>query len=201
MRYTTCFHRSRKTPIAPFGDRRVPAIQNRPRLSTAALASTIFLLGALVALPGFAGRAPAFPNIPNVPVPSGASYGGYFKTHQPVRIVFGVSDPDAALKESLTNAAYTIKYLAPRHIEYRIQIVLYSSAVRAADTFSNRYAGYGPLMRALHDNGVQFRVCNNSMHAVGVPADELYGFMKVTPAGILQIVKKQMQGYTYISNP
>jgi len=154
----------------------------------------------LVALPGFADGLPTFPNIPNVPVPPGADYGGYFKTHQPVHIVFGVSDPDAALKETLTNAAYTIRYLAPRHIQYQIQIVLYSDAVRAADEFSNRYAGYGSLMQALHAHGVQFRVCNNSMHAVGVPADELYGFMKVVPAGILQIVKMQMQGYTYISN-
>jgi intracellular sulfur oxidation DsrE/DsrF family protein len=101
----------------------------------------------------------------------------------------------------LTNAAYTIKYLEPRKIPYRIQIVLYSTAVRAADAFSDRYAGYGPLMEALQKKGVEFRVCNNSMFAVGVHAGDVYGYMKIIPAGILQIVKKEMQGYTYISNP
>ncbi|MEJ2376447.1 MAG: DsrE family protein [Pseudolabrys sp.] len=165
------------------------------------MAPLIFVLANLVALPCFAAKVPSFPNIPDVPIPSGAGYGGFFKAHQPVKVVFGVSDPGAPLKESLTNAAYTIKYLAPRHISYRIQIVLYSTAVRAADVFTNRYAGYGPLMRALHAHGVEFRVCNNSMYAVGVPADEIYGYMKVVPAGILQLVKKQMQGYAYISNP
>ena len=165
------------------------------------MAAVIFLLGNVVSLPSFAdGVVPTFPNVPDIPVPPGADYDNYFQTRQPVRIVFGVSDPDAALKESLTNAAYTIKYLTPRQIKYQIQIVLYSSAVRAADEFSSRYAGYGPLMSALHDHGVEFRVCNNSMHALGVPAGDLYGFMKVVPAGILQITKKQMQGYTYITN-
>lgn len=198
MHDTTRLYRPLKMPIAfdRFGSAKLFPL----RFRAAALASLIFLLGSLVALPGFADEAPAFANIPDVPVPPGMDYGGYFKTHQPVRIVFGVSDTDAALKESLTNAAYTIKYLAPRHIPYQIQIVLYSSGVRAADEFDNRYGGYGPLMRELHDQGVQFRVCNNSMHALGVSADDLYGFMTVVPAGILQIVKKQMQGYAYIGN-
>ena len=168
---------------------------------TAARTAPLFLLATLAASPCVADTEPAFPTVPTVPVPAKLGYGGYFHVHQPVRIVFGVSDPKAAMKESLTNAAYTIKYLEPHHIRYRIEIVLYGAAVRAAGEFSDRYAGYGPLMRELHDHGVEFRVCNNSMHALGVQADDLYGYMKVVPAGILQIVKKEMQGYSYISNP
>ncbi|MEJ2761907.1 MAG: DsrE family protein [Gammaproteobacteria bacterium] len=171
----------------------------RPLLSI--FSAVILLVGSLTPLCAIAGAVPQFPNIPDVPVPPGLGYGGYFKDHQPVRIVFGVSDPDGALKEALTNAAYTIKYLAPRHVKYQIQIVLYRNAVRAADEFSDRYAGFGPLMRALHDHGVEFRVCNNSMHALGMHPGDVYEYMKVIPAGILQISKKQMQGYSYISSP
>jgi intracellular sulfur oxidation DsrE/DsrF family protein len=174
----------------------------RPAPFAAALAVAFLLVGLLAARSGFAGDAPvpSFPNIPDIPVPHGVGYGGYFKHHKPVRIVFGVADPGKALNETLTNAAYTIQYLAPRHIKYRIQIVLYSNAVKAADVFSNTYAGYGPLIRALHAHGVQFRICNNSLHSVGVSPGDLYGFMKIIPAGILQIAKKQMQGYAYINN-
>ncbi len=182
MPHTTCLRRPRAAPF----------------LRAAAVALAI-LAAPLIARPGFAAKAPSFPNVPDVPVPHGVSYGGYFKTHKLVRIVFGVSN-DVSLKESLTNAAYTIKYLVPRHVRYRIQIVLYSGAVRAGDEFSNRYGGYAPLIRALHAHGVQFRVCHNSMKAVGLTADQLYGFMKVVPAGILQLTKKQMQGYAYINN-
>ena len=141
-----------------------------------------------------------FPGIPDIPVPEGMSYEGFFEAHNPVKVVFGVSDPGAQLKESLINAAYTIKYLKPRKIPYRIQIVLYGKAVLSATPFSENYSGYGPMFESLHDAGVEIRVCNNSMHALRVSADDLYPDMEVVPAGILQLIKMQMQGYTYISN-
>jgi len=103
-------------------------------------------------------------------VPQEMSYEGFFKAHNPVKVVFGVSDPGARLKESLINAAYTIKYLKPREIPYHIQIVLYGKAVLSAT------------------------------HALKVSADDLYPDMEVVPTGILQLIKMQMQGYTYISN-
>jgi len=143
---------------------------------------------------------PSFPGVPTVPTPPGVDYGGFFKAHQPVNIVFGVSDPGRQLKESLVNAAYTIKYLKPRGIPYHIQIVIYGAAVNAANSFTSEYGGYAPLLETLHEKGVQFMVCNNSLHAMQVPADNVYHFMKIIPAGILQIAKMQMQGYTYISN-
>ncbi len=141
-----------------------------------------------------------FPGVPDIPVPPELSYEGYFDEHSPVKLVFGVSDPGAQLKESLINAAYTIRYLRPRGIPYRIQIVLYARAVLSASVFSEAYGSYAPLLDALNRHGVEFRVCNNSMEALHVQADDLYSYMKVIPAGILQIVKKQMQGYAYISN-
>ena len=141
-----------------------------------------------------------FPGVPDVPVPQGISYGGFFKAHNPVKVVFGVSDPGAQLKESLINAAYTIKYLRPRGIPYHIQIVLYGKAVLSATPFNEAYSGYAPLFDSLHEAGVKFKVCNNSMHALKVSPDDLYPDMDVVPAGILQLIKMQMQGYTYISN-
>jgi len=141
-----------------------------------------------------------FPGIPDVPVPQGTPFGGFFETHSPVQVVFGVSNPGAQLKESLINAAYTIKYLKPRGIPYHIQIVLYGKAVLSATPFSEVYSGYGPMFDSLQEAGVEFKVCNNSLHALKVSADDLYPDMEVVPAGILQLIKMQMQGYTYISN-
>jgi len=141
-----------------------------------------------------------FPGVPEVTVPPGVSYEGFFETHNPVKVVFGVSDPGAQLKESLINAAYTIKYLKPRGIPYHIQIVLYGKAVLSASPFSDDYSGYGPMFDSLQEAGVEIRVCHNSMYALKVSADDLYPEMKVVPAGILQLIKMQMQGYTYISN-
>lgn len=112
------------------------------------------------------GEAPEFPNVPDVPVPPGVGYDGFFQKHQPVKIVFGVSDPGDQMRESLTNAAYTIKYLEPRGIPYEIQVVLYGRAVLPASQFATERAGYAPLMKALSEYGVSFKVCNNSLAAL-----------------------------------
>ncbi len=141
-----------------------------------------------------------FPTIPDIPVPRGMGYDDYFKTNQPVKLVFGVSDPGHQLKESLTNAAYTIKYLKPRGIKYEIQLVLYGRAVLPANEFNEEYAGYSTLMEALNKQGVEFVICNNSLAALDQSRGDIYPYMKIIPAGILQIVKKQMQGYAYIHN-
>ncbi|HED19398.1 MAG TPA: hypothetical protein ENI74_07855, partial [Gammaproteobacteria bacterium] len=34
-----------------------------------------------------------FPGVPDIPVPQGMSYEGFFEAHNPVNVVFGVSDP------------------------------------------------------------------------------------------------------------
>ena len=148
-------------------------------------------------------RADSLPTVPGlqaIPIPKQYGYGGFFARHGTVKIVFGVSDPGPQLKETLTNAAYVVRDLKSRGVAYRIQIVLYSNAVLAADSFGQRYAGYAPLLEALAKQGVEFRVCYNSLASLHEDAANVYGYMKVIPAGILQLVKKQMQGYAYVSN-
>mgnify|MGYP001041987941 CR=1 FL=1 len=142
-----------------------------------------------------------FPNIPDITVPAGVDFDGHFTKDKPVRIVFGVADPGRQMRESLTNAAYSIMYLKPRGVPYEIELVLYARAVLAANQFSEEFSGYIPLMEALHKEGVQFRVCNNAMGSLAVAPGDVHPFMKITPAGILEITKRQMQGFHYISNP
>jgi hypothetical protein len=141
------------------------------------------------------------PNIPPIPLPPGVDFDGAFKKDEPVKIVFGVAEPGRQMRESLTNAAYSIMYLKPRSVPYEIELVLYAKAVLAANQFGEEFAGHIPLMEALHAHGVQFRVCNNAMGSLGVAPGDVLPFMKITPAGILEITKKQMEGFHYISNP
>lgn len=145
-------------------------------------------------------RVPVFPGVPPVPPLKGLNFHGFFRRHHPVKLVFGVSDPGAQLKETLTNAALIIQYLRRRSYPYHIQIVLYGKAVLAVDSWKQRYSVYGDLVKSLHGAGVQFRACYNSMFTEHIKVDDLYSFVKVVPAGLLQIAKKEMQGYTVILN-
>ena len=47
----------------------------------------------------------SMPNVPEIPLKPGLSYGGFFKNHQPVKILFSVGQPGPQLKESLINGA------------------------------------------------------------------------------------------------
>jgi len=142
-----------------------------------------------------------FPNVPEIALPAGVNFEHRFTKDQPVKIVFGIADPGRQMRESLTNAAYSIMYLKPRGVPYEIEFVLYARAVLAANQFSEEFSGFIPLMEALHKEGAQFRVCNNAMGSLGVSPSDVHPFMKITPAGILEITGKQMQGFHYISNP
>ncbi|MHB1529872.1 MAG: DsrE family protein [Acidiferrobacteraceae bacterium] len=143
---------------------------------------------------------PTFPGVPPVPHVKGLNFDGFFKRHQPVKLVFGISNPGAQMKESLTNAALVIQYLRRRGYPYHVEVVLYGKAVLAVDSWKQRYSVYQDLVTRLNGAGVQFRVCYNSMYTLHVKPKDLYPFVKIVPAGILQLVKKQMQGYTVILN-
>ncbi|WP_197495915.1 DsrE family protein [Acidihalobacter yilgarnensis] len=154
----------------------------------------------VVATVARADNLPEFPGIESVPITPDMNYGGFFKSHQPVKLVFGVANPGAQLKESLINTAATVRYLKSKGYRYEIQIVLYGRAVLTADQWKQEYSSYSAQFQALHEQGVQFRVCHNSMYSLHVKADDIYPYMKIVPAGILQLTKKQMQGFAYISN-
>lgn len=164
-------------------------------------AAALMLAAALTLQPARADAQQAFPGVKNAPDPGSLSYGGYFKAHQPVKIVFGVSDPvPTSLKESLHNAALSIQYLQRKHYRWRIEVVLYGNAVKAADPMRQEYANLGPLMRSLHAAGVEFAVCFNSMAEVGMTKDDVYSYMTLVPAGILELARRQNQGWAYIRN-
>ena len=141
-----------------------------------------------------------FPGIPDVPLKPGLSYGGFFKQHQPVKILFAVGRPGLQLKESLTNAALVINYLKAKGYKYKIHFVLYGKAVLAADVFNQKYSNWTPLLEDLHKQGVTFTVCHNSMVFLQVKSADVYPFMKVIPAGILSVAEYEMKGYSPIFN-
>ncbi len=149
-----------------------------------------------------AGEAVSFPGVPNIPVSRELSFGGFFRHHRPVKIVFAVAQPGVQTAESLVNAALVIKYLESKGYRYKIHFVFYSNGVLVADRLSQKYsAGWAPLLEALHKKGVTFSVCHNAMVLLHVKSNELFPFMTVAPAGILSIVEYEEKGYMPIFNP
>ena len=53
-------------------------------------------------------------------------------------------------------------------------------------------------MKNLHKKGVKFVACNNALAAHGIQKENIIEFVDVVPAGDLELVKKQNEGYAYI---
>ena len=171
------------------------------RLSVAASLSLLAISAIAVIQPTVA-KSVSFPSIPNLPQNPHLSFGGYFKHHQPVKILFAIGQPGGQTTESLVNGALVIKYLDSKGYKYEIHYVFYSKGVLVADQFNQRYsASWAPLLGALHRNGVTFSVCHNAMALLHVRSNDLYPYMRPIPAGILSIVEYESRGYQPIFNP
>ena len=50
----------------------------------------------------------------------------------------------------------------------------------------------------LHKRGVVFSACNNALKGNDISPEEVREFVKIVPAGVIEIAEKQMEGYAYI---
>jgi intracellular sulfur oxidation DsrE/DsrF family protein len=57
---------------------------------------------------------------------------------------------------------------------------------------------YSEDIERLSGLGVHFLLCRNSLSNMDIPESSLLGTCKVVPAGILELVRLQMEGYAYV---
>jgi intracellular sulfur oxidation DsrE/DsrF family protein len=53
-------------------------------------------------------------------------------------------------------------------------------------------------MRILSNRGVTFMACSKALEAQGINTGEIPEFVRVIPAGMTEMVKRQMEGFAYI---
>ena len=53
-------------------------------------------------------------------------------------------------------------------------------------------------MEKLNSKGVKFVACNNALMANNIKKEDLINFIDVVPVGILELINKQSEGYSYI---
>jgi Uncharacterized conserved protein len=53
-------------------------------------------------------------------------------------------------------------------------------------------------MISLKSQGVQFVACQNALYAHHLLKEDLFAFVSVVPAGVVELVEKQSSGYAYI---
>lgn len=54
------------------------------------------------------------------------------------------------------------------------------------------------IMESLTERGVEFVACNNALLAYDIEKCNIVPFIKVVPVGVLELMRKQSEGYAYI---
>lgn len=112
------------------------------------------------------------------------------KTH---RVLVAVSSGDEMdWQIALGNTRNLIAGLKPDPIE--IEIVAFAGGINMVKADSKVAADIAKLQ----EQGVRFVACQNSMHAHNLELKDLLPGLSSVPSGIVEVVTRQEQGWTYI---
>ncbi|MDO4536166.1 MAG: DsrE family protein [Clostridium perfringens] len=81
--------------------------------------------------------------------------------------------------------------------EAKIEILLNgSAAISLQEKVAKNINIYGNLSE-LSEKEVDICVCNNSLKRFDIDKEKLCSFVKIVPVGIIEVAKKQEEGYSY----
>ena len=78
-----------------------------------------------------------------------------------------------------------------------IEVLANSEAVKYYDTNQDLNVEIN-TMESLNEKGIKFVACNNALMAYDIKKDSIIHFVDIVPAGVVELVRKQSEGYAYI---
>lgn len=108
-------------------------------------------------------------------------------------VVFHVDKADGSLGVAFNNAGNYAQALPGE--TFAMVLVVNSAAVAQ---LKRDNAELLPKLEKAHGLGLSIRVCRNALNAAGTDAESLFPQCSVVPAGIVEIVNLQREGYAYI---
>ncbi|EKQ52829.1 MULTISPECIES: DsrE family protein [unclassified Clostridium] len=83
--------------------------------------------------------------------------------------------------------------------KFYIEVLGNAEAVRAYKTSSEEISlNIENSLKELNAKGIKFVACNNALKAFELKKEDINSFIDIVPAGVLELVEKQMEGYSYI---
>lgn len=103
-------------------------------------------------------------------------------------------EDESRVLTALGNLKNFLAQIPPENADLRV--VANSSA---AKFFRRERAGeYGDAVAELSKQGVRFLICANSLSKLGIDKAELLEQCEVVPAGIVELIRLQNEGFAYV---
>jgi len=110
----------------------------------------------------------------------------------PYKIIFHLTSADTLVHKGLIKQLNNIRKAAPKA---RLELVCHGMGIYFLVTEKTQQA---PAIRALIAQGVDVVGCENTLYERNINRSELMPEVRMVPAGIIEIVKKQRKKWSYI---
>ncbi len=122
------------------------------------------------------------------------------KTITKYKAIFHIDEPSKGRADQvLMNITNLLNDLGDSNVE--VELLANGGGVRALARESEgqaEQAQQAKLVQALSKRGVRFIACQNSLDHLNMQRTDLLDLVEVVPAGVSELVKKQMAGWAYI---
>lgn len=118
-----------------------------------------------------------------------------FHKYPEINRVYDVNYDDPKKLNALVGFIKNVNNVVPG----KAVVVLHGTEIRAfAKENYEKYQAVIDQLAALSKEGVDFRMCNNAMHAAGFNTEDIDGFVTIVPAGFAEVIDLQNKGYKVI---
>ena len=117
------------------------------------------------------------------------------------KVIFHI-DENARWQMLLGNVENLLGALGSGHMTVEVlangeAVQKYAAALPGRDDEADQ--SLAAKMASLHQEGVTFAACRNAMRANHLTEHDLHPFVVTVPAGVMELVTRQAQGYAYIN--
>lgn len=99
---------------------------------------------------------------------------------------------------TLANVANMIIDCEKRGEPYVIEVIANSAAVPALSQKLSSPSETIESLQSLSGKGVVFKACKNTLIGLDIPESDLFEFVTVIPAAVVELVRKQEEGFAYL---
>jgi intracellular sulfur oxidation DsrE/DsrF family protein len=118
-------------------------------------------------------------------------------TEPPIKVVYDVSEGLEQASRALANVRNELR----AEPNSKIVVVTHGEGIKFLldGAVDSRNRQFEAIVSALASQGVEFRVCNNTLNAFSIPTSKVILEAKVVPSGVAEVARLQSrEGYAYI---
>ena len=113
-------------------------------------------------------------------------------TKEKLKVVFQLTSNDTLVQKALIKQLNNVLIAAPNA---KIEVVCHNNGISFLQAALTKQTDG---IKALHDKGVDFVACANTLRERKIKVEELLSACRIVPAGVVEIAMKQHKGWAYL---